>query len=255
MHLGATDPFRHSLQPLIWTIGALSGVLSNADEHRLVLTTILDILRLVSTKQTKDDKAVVAGCLMYVIQQYPKFLKSNFKFLRTVIKKNFEFMHETHPGVQDMACDTFRKIAKQCGHEFVIPQTIEGQQNLPYINEMIAKLGVFVELLNQQQREVVYEGIACICRSEQNTERRLMLIDNLLLQVNENIAAVIKEGCANSQAFHQMEAIHLLRNSLRFHRVVCEVVKIDYYKQVCIELNKHLCNNSAKKGEGVIPSF
>ena len=78
----------------------------------------------------------------------------------------------------------------------------------------------------------MYEGVASICRFEQNNERRMMLIDNLLLQVNENIAAVIKEGCANSQAFHQMEAIHLLRNSLRFHKVVCEVVRIDYYKQV-----------------------
>ena len=227
-----TDPFRHSLQPLIWTIGALSGVLSENDENRLILTTIIDVLRLVLTKRLKDDKAVVAGCLMYVIQQYPKFLKSHYKFLQTVIHKNFEFMHETHPGVQDMACDTFRKIAKQCGHELVIPQTVLDQHYLPYINEIIAKLGVYVELLNQQQREVVYEGVACICRCEQNTERRLTLIDNLLLQVNENIAAVIKEGCVNCQAFHQMEAIHALRNSLRFHRVVCEVVKIDYYKQV-----------------------
>jgi len=37
--------------------------------------------------------------------QYPKFLRQHWKFLRTVVNKLFEFMHERHPGVQDMARD------------------------------------------------------------------------------------------------------------------------------------------------------
>lgn len=32
--------------------------------------------------------------------QYPKFLRAHWKFLKTVVNKLFEFMHETHPGVQ-----------------------------------------------------------------------------------------------------------------------------------------------------------
>lgn len=32
--------------------------------------------------------------------QYPKFLRQHWKFLKTVVNKLFEFMHETHPGVQ-----------------------------------------------------------------------------------------------------------------------------------------------------------
>eukprot|EP00959_Pyramimonas_sp_CCMP1952_P079937 1671307-Pyramimonas_sp.AAC.1 len=31
-------------------------------------------------------------------------------------------MHEVHPGVQDMACDTFLKIARKCKRKFVIQQ-------------------------------------------------------------------------------------------------------------------------------------
>ena len=38
---------------------------------------------------------------------------SHWKFLKTVVNKLFEFMHEVHPGVQDMACDTFLKISKR----------------------------------------------------------------------------------------------------------------------------------------------
>lgn len=33
--------------------------------------------------------------------------------MRTVVLKLFEFMHERHPGVQDMAVDTFLKIAQK----------------------------------------------------------------------------------------------------------------------------------------------
>ena len=44
----------------------------------------------------------------YVVGQYPRFLRAHWKFLKTVVNKLFEFMHELHPGVQDMACDTYR---------------------------------------------------------------------------------------------------------------------------------------------------
>lgn len=64
-------------------------------------------------KRGKDNKAVVASNIMYVVGQYPRFLRAHWKFLRTVVNKLFEFMHELHPGVQDMACDTFLKIAQK----------------------------------------------------------------------------------------------------------------------------------------------
>lgn len=57
---------------------------------------------------------------MYVVGQYPRFLRVHWKFLKTVINKLFEFMHESHEGVQDMACDTFIKIVIKCRHHFVM---------------------------------------------------------------------------------------------------------------------------------------
>jgi hypothetical protein len=36
----------------------------------------------------------------YVVGQYPRFLRAHWKFLKTVVNKLFEFMHEIHPGVQ-----------------------------------------------------------------------------------------------------------------------------------------------------------
>jgi hypothetical protein len=37
---------------------------------------------------------------MYIVGQYPRFLRAHWRFLKTVVNKLFEFMHETHEGVQ-----------------------------------------------------------------------------------------------------------------------------------------------------------
>lgn len=68
---------------------------------------------------------------MYVVGQYPRFLRAHWKFLKTVVNKLFEFMHETHEGVQDMACDTFIKIAQKCRRHFVIVSI----QNFDYLKK------------------------------------------------------------------------------------------------------------------------
>jgi exportin-1 len=89
--------------------GSISGAMSEDEEKRFLVTVIKDLLGLCEAKRGKDNKAVVASNIMYVVGQYPRFLKAHWKFLKTVVNKLFEFMHEIHPGVQDMACDTFLK--------------------------------------------------------------------------------------------------------------------------------------------------
>ena len=112
------------------------------DEKRFLVTVIKELLGLCEQKRGKDnkvrkiyrwvmviivqyshdlylvsclfcffiDQAIIASNIMYVVGQYPRFLRAHWKFLKTVVNKLFEFMHETHDGVQDMACDTFIKV-------------------------------------------------------------------------------------------------------------------------------------------------
>jgi exportin-1 len=102
------------------------------------------------------------------VGQYPRFLKAHWKFLKTVVNKLFEFMHETHEGmslllhnnwllvnvpltgVQDMACDTFIKIAQKCRRHFVMLQS--GEQE-PFVDEILRLLHrITVDLSPQQVR-------------------------------------------------------------------------------------------------------
>ena len=84
-------------------------------------------------KRGKDSKAVVASSIMYIMGQYSPFLKAHWKFLKTVVNELFEFMYETHRGVQDMACDTFIKIASNCKRHFV---ALKAERSEPFPNEM-----------------------------------------------------------------------------------------------------------------------
>ena len=45
---------------------------------------------------------------MYIVGQYPRFLRAHWRFLKTVVNKLFEFMHETHEGVQVDAGNALR---------------------------------------------------------------------------------------------------------------------------------------------------
>jgi exportin-1 len=102
-----------------------------------LVTVIKELLELCAVKSGKDNKAVVASNIMYIVGQYPRFLKAHWKFLKTVVNKLFEFMHESHDGVQDMACDTFIKISQKCRRHFVLQQS---QEVMPFIDEILDTL-------------------------------------------------------------------------------------------------------------------
>ncbi|KAJ0397591.1 hypothetical protein P43SY_001661 [Pythium insidiosum] len=132
----------NNLNTLCWAIGSISGAMSEENEKRFLVTVIKDLLGLCEMKRGKDNKAVVASNIMYVVGQYPRFLRAHWKFLRTVVNKLFEFMHELHPGVQDMACDTFLKIAQKCRRKFVVTQVAIMAQAATDINILYDSNGI-----------------------------------------------------------------------------------------------------------------
>ena len=85
----------NSLQPtqLCWAIGSISGAMHEEDEKRFLVTVIKELLGLCEQKRGKDNKAIIASNIMYVVGQYPRFLRAHWKFLKTVVNKLFEFMH------------------------------------------------------------------------------------------------------------------------------------------------------------------
>jgi exportin-1 len=147
----------NNLNTLCWAIGSISGAMAEDEEKRFLVTVIKDLLGLCEQKRGKDNKAIVASNIMYVVGQYPRFLKAHWKFLKTVVNKLFEFMHEVHPGVQDMACDTFLKIAGKCKRKFV---TLQSEETVPFICELVDSLTSITSDLEAHQVQAFYEAVA-----------------------------------------------------------------------------------------------
>lgn len=59
----------------------------------LCVLCVKDLLGLCEQKRGKDNKAIIASNIMYIVGQYPRFLRAHWKFLKTVVNKLFEFMH------------------------------------------------------------------------------------------------------------------------------------------------------------------
>nr|NVI73656.1 embargoed [Cucujiformia] len=145
-----------NLNTLCWAIGSISGAMHEEDEKRFLVTVIKDLLGLCEQKRGKDNKAIIASNIMYVVGQYPRFLRAHWKFLKTVVNKLFEFMHETHDGVQDMACDTFIKIAMKCRRHFVTTQLGEP---CPFIEDILSAISSIICDLQHQQVHTFYEAV------------------------------------------------------------------------------------------------
>ena len=153
----------NSLNKLCWAIGSISGAMSEDDEKRFLVIVIKDLLVLCEVKRGKDNKAVVAANIMYIVGQYPRFLRAHWKFLKTVVNKLFEFMHETHEGVQDMACDTFIKIAQKCRRHFVVLQSGE---MAPFLEEILATLPSIISDLSPGQIHTFYEAAGYMLQAQ-----------------------------------------------------------------------------------------
>merc|ERR1719159_1859268 len=135
-----------------------------------------------------ENKAVVASNIMYVVGQYPRFLRAHWKFLKTVIFKLFEFMHETFPGVQEMAVDTFLKICQKCKKKFVIVQQHEQQS---FVEEMPNHMAQDISDLDPLQICTYFEAVGCMISAAPAREKT-RLVEQVMRIYNEKWAAVLR---------------------------------------------------------------
>lgn len=146
------------------------------------MAVIKDLLGLCEQKKGKDNKAIIASNIMYVVGQYPRFLRAHWKFLKTVVNKLFEFMHETHDGVQDMACDTFIKIAMKCKRHFVTMQPNEG---CTFVEEILTNTSTIICDLQPQQVHTFYEAVGYMISAQADQVQQDALIKKYMSLPNE----------------------------------------------------------------------
>lgn len=206
------------LNTLCWAIGSISGSMQDEQENRFLVTVIRDLLTLCEVTRGKDHKAVIASNIMYVVGQYPKFLRQHWKFLKTVVNKLFEFMHETHPGVQDMACDTFLKICNKCKRKFVVSQP---QEREPFIMELLNGLSGIINELLPHQIHTFYEAVGLMISAETDHGKRQDYLAKLMEPPNLQWQGIIAQAASNQEYLKQPEIIRQVQNVLQTNVAVC----------------------------------
>ncbi|KAJ2845074.1 Karyopherin transporter, partial [Coemansia brasiliensis] len=198
-----------NLNKLCWAIGSISGSMSEDQERRVLVIIIKDLLSLCELKRGKDNKAVVASNIMYVVGQYPRFLKAHWKFLKTVANKLFEFMHELHEGVRDMACDTFVTIAQRCRRHFIAHQPGEAS---PFVDEIIANAESITSDLMPQQVNRFCEAVGFLISAQLNTQTQAQLISGLMKPYNDVWNNLVQKVGENINVLEDLNVVKQLGN-------------------------------------------
>ncbi|CAK7340106.1 unnamed protein product [Dovyalis caffra] len=215
----------NNLNTLCWAIGSISGSMMEEQENRFLVMVIRDLLNLCELTKGKDNKAVIASNIMdkpaeigswrslkYVVGQYPRFLRAHWKFLKTVVNKLFEFMHETHPGVQDMACDTFLKIVQKCKRKFVIVQVGESE---PFVSELLTGLPTTVADLEPHQIHTFYESVGHMIQAESDPQKRDEYLQRLMDLPNQKWAEIIGQARQSVDFLKDQDVIRTVLNILQ----------------------------------------
>lgn len=218
-----------NINTLCWAIGSISGTMNEDMEKRFLVSIIKDLLSLTEMRRGKDNKAVVASNIMYIVGQYPRFLKAHWKFLKTVVNKLFEFMHETHEGVQDMACDTFIKITNKCKKHFVV---IQQQEREPFIDEIIRNIQQITVDLQPQQVHTFYEACGIIVSAQTSKEARDKLLNDLMSLPNIAWSAIIQQAGQDPQLLTNTETVKIIANIIKTNVSVCKALGPGFYSQL-----------------------
>lgn len=221
----------NNLNTLCWAIGSISGAMNEEMEKQFLVLVIKELLSLTENKKGKDNKAVVASNIMYIVGQYPRFLKAHWRFLKTVVNKLFEFMHETHEGVQDMACDTFIKIAQKCKRHFV---ALQQQESEPFIEEIIHSLSDITSDLQPQQVQTFYEACGHIISAQNVKNIRERLLRELMEMPNAAWNGILEQSKSDPELLTNPESIKIIANIMKTNVSTCSSLGAAFYPQLSI---------------------
>ena len=214
--------FFAELNSLCWSIGAVAGSMPPDVEKSFLVVVIKILLSLCEVQQSKNAKAIIASCIMYVVRKYPRFLKKHWKFLQTVVRKLIEFLAEKHPGVQDMSIETLNEICRKCGHKFLKIQENDVQI---FLDELIAGMtpnGMTAKLDPEQIENLYATWSVVISHEKRDRMKASQHIEQLLAGTNQRyqqLLTVCQSG--NASEFKNGETIRNFIHLLRIYKGVC----------------------------------
>ena len=218
------------LNSISWSAGCISGAMNDSMEVDFLIVFIKVLLGLCETIKGKGNKAICASNIMYIVGQYPKFLNNHWRFLKTVVRKLFEFMHESFEGVQDFACETFLKISMKCAHNFVIKQIDENEE---YIKELVRNVSENSKDLLPHQQLMFYEALGNMINVEPNLQKKIFYIKQLMSDRNSQWNKIFMEAQQNNEILNNANVVKGLSLIIHLNERVSFSTKTPYWSYGC----------------------
>ena len=214
------------LNSISWSAGCISGAMEDITEMQFLIKIIKVLLNLCEIIKGKGNKAICASNIMYVVGQYPKFLNNHWKFLKTVVKKLFEFMHESFEGVQDFACETFLKISIKCAKNFTI---LQQEENEEYIKTLVRTVSETTKDLKPHQQLMFYEAIGNMINSEVNLSKKAAYIKTLMIEKDNQWNSIFNQAKQNIAILNQTNIVKGLSLIILLNERVSFSTKTPYW--------------------------
>jgi exportin-1 len=145
------------------------------------------------------------------------------------VNKLFEFMHEMHEGVQDMACDTFIKIAQKCKRHFV---QVQAGEAMPFIEEILANISTIICDLQPQQVHTFYEAVGHMINAQTDQAIQEKLIEKYMYLPNQVWDDIINQATKNVDILKEADAVKQLGNILKTNVRACKALGHPYVVQL-----------------------
>lgn len=92
--------------------------------------------------------------------------------------------------MQDMACDTFIKIANKCRRHFTVHQSGEER---PFVEEILMNMPSIIDMLSPGQIQVFYEAIGHMIAAENREQQQANLLKKLFEEPNAIVSLLMKK--------------------------------------------------------------
>lgn len=218
------------LDSVCWSIGSISNSIPDKQSKDFLVKAIQALLYLCERTPEKQDKAIVAANIMYVVRKNPKFLTRYWKLLQTVIGKLFEFMQERFPGVQEMACETFEEIARRCRNAFSSDRQPGAIQ---FLDHLLTDLPRVVNFLSPKLIQQLWKGFGWIIRAEKDENTSYQLQVQVMTVPNMVWVRSIERFKEDTEgALNDLPLCTNLINILKTNGSLCETLKQRYNLQL-----------------------
>ncbi|OHT15868.1 Exportin-1 [Tritrichomonas foetus] len=163
---------------ICWSVGAITQTLTFEREKTFITSLLRIQLDMCQNMPDPNLRAIIASGIMYVCSKYPRFLQKFPVFLKTVVNKLFEFMHQSVEGVSEMAVLSFKTIATGCSRQFLQPPN-------PFIVEIIGRYPEIVSDLSPDLIVVFFDALSYdVSHINKNDDRREVL-EMLMAPLNQ----------------------------------------------------------------------